>query len=47
MGVIPLEFIEGQSSDSLGLTGREMYSIDIPENMSTRHKTTIKVSFNF
>ena len=47
MGIIPLEFIEGQNSESLGLTGKEIYNIDIPENMSTRHKTTIKVSLDF
>jgi aconitate hydratase len=28
MGVLPLEFLPGQSAESLGLTGREVYSID-------------------
>jgi len=27
MGILPLEFVEGQSSRSLGLTGEEMYNI--------------------
>jgi len=27
MGVLPLQFIEGQNADSLGLTGRELFSI--------------------
>ncbi|CAG2183932.1 unnamed protein product [Oppiella nova] len=43
MGIIPLEFMSGQNAESLSLTGKEIYSIDIPENMSTRHKTTIKL----
>jgi len=29
MGVLPLEFLEGQSADSLGLTGKEVFTIDI------------------
>ncbi|HEX3129486.1 MAG TPA: aconitate hydratase AcnA [Thermoanaerobaculia bacterium] len=28
MGVMPLEFLEGQNADSLGLTGRETFDID-------------------
>ncbi len=28
MGVLPLEFLSGQSADSLGLTGRETFDID-------------------
>ena len=29
MGVLPLQFKEGQSADSLGLTGKETFSIDL------------------
>jgi len=29
MGIIPLQFLEGQDADSLGLTGKERYSIDL------------------
>lgn len=36
MGVIPLEFLQGDTADSLGLTGRERYSITIPEKLSPR-----------
>jgi aconitate hydratase len=28
MGILPLQFLEGQSADALGLTGRETWSID-------------------
>ncbi|MGH9100951.1 MAG: aconitate hydratase, partial [Acidimicrobiales bacterium] len=31
MGILPLQFREGESADSLGLTGRERYSVlDVP-----------------
>jgi aconitate hydratase len=29
MGVVPLQFLDGQSVESLGLTGKESYSIDL------------------
>lgn len=31
MGIIPLQFLPGQSALSLGLSGRETYNISIPE----------------
>ncbi|RMD69006.1 MAG: aconitate hydratase AcnA, partial [Gammaproteobacteria bacterium] len=34
MGVLPLQFLPGQSWKSLGLTGREVYDIDIPEDIA-------------
>uniref|UniRef100_A0A8D0D7U4 Cytoplasmic aconitate hydratase n=1 Tax=Sander lucioperca TaxID=283035 RepID=A0A8D0D7U4_SANLU len=36
MGVIPLEYLEGDTADSLGLTGRERYTIIIPEQLTPR-----------
>ncbi|HFI0151338.1 TPA: aconitate hydratase, partial [Streptococcus suis] len=30
MGVLPLQFLEGQTAESLGLTGLERYDIDLP-----------------
>lgn len=32
MGVLPLQFLEGQTADSLGLTGLETYDINLSEN---------------
>lgn len=29
MGILPLEFKEGQNADTLGLTGKERFSIDL------------------
>ncbi|XP_061665116.1 cytoplasmic aconitate hydratase [Syngnathoides biaculeatus] len=36
MGIIPLEYLPGDSAESLGLTGRERYHVAIPENITTR-----------
>ncbi|ENH96969.1 aconitate hydratase [Gracilibacillus halophilus YIM-C55.5] len=33
MGVLPLQFQDGESADSLGLTGKETFEIDIDENV--------------
>jgi aconitate hydratase len=39
MGVLPLQFLDGESSASLGLTGRETYSIVGVENGEAREVT--------
>lgn len=36
MGVIPLEYLPGDTADSLGLTGRERYTVVIPEQLTPR-----------
>uniref|UniRef100_A0A671UA92 Cytoplasmic aconitate hydratase n=1 Tax=Sparus aurata TaxID=8175 RepID=A0A671UA92_SPAAU len=36
MGVIPLEYLSGDTADSLGLTGRERYTVIIPEQLTPR-----------
>ncbi|XP_014240878.1 cytoplasmic aconitate hydratase-like isoform X2 [Cimex lectularius] len=33
MGVVPLQFLNGQNAKSLGLTGKEVFSIDIPSDL--------------
>lgn len=43
MGVIPLEFVKGQDADSLGLTGKEEFSLDIT-GAAPRSTVTIKVT---
>lgn len=30
MGIIPLQYLPGENTDTLGLTGRENYTIRIP-----------------
>ena len=34
MGIIPLCFKPGDDADSLGLTGQERYTIDLPSNVN-------------
>lgn len=43
MGVIPLEYLPGENADALGLTGRERYTIIIPENLKPRMKVQVKL----
>ncbi|XP_043746841.1 cytoplasmic aconitate hydratase [Cervus elaphus] len=43
MGVIPLEYLPGENADTLGLTGRERYTISIPETLKPRMKVQIKL----
>ncbi len=42
MGVLPLQFEEGQSSQSLGLDGAEVFDIDVPEQLEPRAKLTVR-----
>jgi aconitate hydratase len=43
MGILPLEFLDRQTRDSLGLTGTESYSIlGISEGLSPRKELTVK-----
>lgn len=44
MGIVPLQFLPEQSADSLGLTGKETYSIDLPANLKPGQQ--IKVTAN-
>ena len=44
MGVIPLEYLPGETADTLGLTGQERYTISIPGNLKPRMKVQVKVS---
>lgn len=41
MGVLPLQFEDGQSWESLGLTGHEYYDIDIPDEIKPLQKLTV------
>jgi len=34
MGIIPLQFNPGESTDQLGLTGKEVFSIDLPNEIT-------------
>lgn len=41
MGVLPLEFKEGDSADSLGLDGSEQFTIDIDDNMEPQQTVPV------
>jgi aconitate hydratase len=41
MGVLPLQFLDGESPESLGLTGRETYSITGVDNAEA-HEVTVR-----
>lgn len=43
MGVIPLEYLAGDTADSLGLSGRERYTIIMPEKLTPRMIVDVKV----
>ncbi|XP_037530747.1 cytoplasmic aconitate hydratase [Nematolebias whitei] len=43
MGVIPLEYLPGDTADSLGLTGRERYTIIMPEQLTPRMTVHVKL----
>jgi aconitate hydratase A / 2-methylisocitrate dehydratase len=42
MGILPLQFADGESPTSLGLTGRETFSITGVEN-GEAHEVTVRV----
>ena len=44
MGVLPLQYLEGQDLSELGLTGKELYSITLPPNVAPRQLITVEVS---
>lgn len=49
MGVLPLQFKDGESANSLGLTGKEEFHVDIDENVKPRQMvkvTTVDVNGN-
>ncbi|XP_047451702.1 iron-responsive element-binding protein 2 [Mugil cephalus] len=44
MGIMPLQFLSGQNADSLELSGKEKFSIILPESLSPRQQLTVKTS---
>jgi aconitate hydratase len=44
MGVLPLEFMEGETRDSLGLAGDEVYDIEGVASLEPRKKLNVRVS---
>ncbi|KAJ8684287.1 hypothetical protein QAD02_020079 [Eretmocerus hayati] len=42
MGIVPLQYLPGQSTESIGLTGYELFDIDIPDNLQPGQKLKVK-----
>ena len=43
MGIVPLQYLDGQTADSIGVTGKECYSIIIPEDIKPGQIVTVQV----
>ena len=44
MGVLPLEFAEGEDAQSLGLDGSEVFDIEIPDNLEPKQTLDVKAT---
>merc|ERR1711916_376431 len=44
MGVVPLQFKEGENAETLKLTGKEQFSIELTEPVTPGMDITVKVS---
>uniref|UniRef100_A0A8C5CF77 Iron-responsive element binding protein 2 n=1 Tax=Gadus morhua TaxID=8049 RepID=A0A8C5CF77_GADMO len=44
MGILPLSFLPGQTADSLELSGKEKFSISLPEELALGHALTVQTS---
>jgi aconitate hydratase len=44
MGIVPLEYLDGESAESLGLTGRERYDVEgIAGGVTPQQEMTVRV----
>lgn len=46
MGIVPLQFLEGENAEKLGLVGKELFYLEIPEDLQPGQKLTVKVFLN-
>ncbi|XP_059622968.1 cytoplasmic aconitate hydratase-like [Phlebotomus argentipes] len=44
MGVVPLQYLEGENADTLGLTGKEIFNIAIPDDCKPGQKITVETN---
>ena len=45
MGIVPLQYQAGQTAESLGLTGKETFTIELPEDIKTGQLVNVKVKY--
>lgn len=43
MGIMPLQFLPGENADSLELSGKEKFTITLPDTLSVREQLTVTV----
>ncbi|XP_072260516.1 cytoplasmic aconitate hydratase isoform X2 [Pyxicephalus adspersus] len=46
MGIIPLQYLPGETADNLGLTGKERYTILIPEDKDLRPGMNVEIKLD-
>ena len=44
MGIVPLQYFSGENAESLSLTGKEEFTIDIPEDLRPQQEIDVKTS---
>jgi aconitate hydratase len=44
MGILPLQYLDGQTADSLGLTGKEVFSIPITNELKPKQQLVVTAS---
>lgn len=42
MGIVPLQYLEGQNAETVGLTGQELFNIVLPDNLKPHDKITVE-----
>ena len=46
MGIIPLQYKAGDTAESLGLTGTEQFSVNLPEELKPRQNIMVRTIYN-
>ena len=46
MGIAPLQFLQGQNAETLGLTGKEIFNIIIPKDCKPGQHLEVEVKYN-
>ena len=44
MGIVPLQYEEGQTAESLGVTGKEEFDLDLPADLRPKQVVEVKVN---
>ena len=44
MGIVPFQFLDGDTAASLGLTGTEALTVELPQNLQPGQTVTVQVS---